>query len=181
MSQKVLQISAEDAKYIDPNQVASLTMVDGSVILVRGNDEGFVEEAQEGGEQYDQQGQQPQNQQRLRGLGTNLAVAATAGLVGAAVGAALSGPKRGPGVMAPMGVGRPLVGAPMGMVRPGVPMGMARPGVPMGMARPGMGVPMGMGPRPMVVGPMGRFRARKQDTNEEVCDDTQEVCPYCNK
>ena len=141
MSQKVLQISSEDAKYIDPNQVASLTMVDGSVILVRGNDEGFVEEAQEGGEQYDQQGQQPQNQQRLRGLGTNLAVAATAGLVGAAVGAALGGTKRGPGMMAPMG-----------------------------MARPGMVPP-----------PMGRFRARKQDTNEEVCDDTQEVCPYCNK
>ena len=153
MSQKVLQISAEDAKYIDPNQVASLTMVDGSVILVRGNDEGFVEEAQEGGEQYDQQGQQPQNQQRLRGLGTNLAVAATAGLVGAAVGAALGGTKRGPGMMAPMGMAR------RGMV--GAPMGMARPG--------------------MVPPPMGRFRARKQDTNEEVCDDTQEVCPYCNK
>ena len=165
MSQKVLQISAEDAKYIDPNQVASLTMVDGSVILVRGNDEGFVEEAQEGGEQYDQQGQQPQNQQRLRGLGTNLAVAATAGLVGAAVGAALGGTKRGPGMMAPMGMARRgMVGAPMGMARPGMV------GVPMGMARPGMVPP-----------PMGRFRARKQDTNEEVCDDTQEVCPYCNK
>ena len=165
MSQKVLQISAEDAKYIDPNQVASLTMVDGSVILVRGNDEGFVEEAQEGGEQYDQQGQQPQNQQRLRGLGTNLAVAATAGLVGAAVGAALGGTKRGPGMMAPMGMARRgMVGAPMGMARPGMV------GAPMGMARPGMVPP-----------PMGRFRARKQDTNEEVCDDTQEVCPYCNK
>ena len=164
MSQKVLQISAEDAKYIDPNQVASLTMVDGSVILVRGNDEGFVEEAQEGGEQYDQQGQQPQNQQRLRGLGTNLAVAATAGLVGAAVGAALGGTKRGPGMMAPMGMARPGMMAPMGMARRGMV------GAPMGMARPGMVPP-----------PMGRFRARKQDTNEEVCDDTQEVCPYCNK
>ena len=164
MSQKVLQISAEDAKYIDPNQVASLTMVDGSVILVRGNDEGFVEEAQEGGEQYDQQGQQPQNQQRLRGLGTNLAVAATAGLVGAAVGAALGGTKRGPGMMAPMGMARPGMMAPMGMARPGMV------GAPMGMARPVMVPP-----------PMGRFRARKQDTNEEVCDDTQEVCPYCNK
>ena len=176
MSQKVLQISSEDAKYIDPNQVASLTMVDGSVILVRGNDEGFVEEAQEGGEQYDQQGQQPQNQQRLRGLGTNLAVAATAGLVGAAVGAALGGTKRGPGMMAPMGMARPGMMAPMGMARRGMV------GAPMGMARPGMvGVPMGMARPGMVPPPMGRFRARKQDTNEEVCDDTQEVCPYCNK
>ena len=175
MSQKVLQISAEDAKYIDPNQVASLTMVDGSVILVRGNDEGFVEEAQEGGEQYDQQGQQPQNQQRLRGLGTNLAVAATAGLVGAAVGAALGGTKRGPGMMAPMGMARPGMMAPMGMARPGMV------GAPMGMARPGMMAPMGMARPGMVPPPMGRFRARKQDTNEEVCDDTQEVCPYCNK
>ena len=176
MSQKVLQISAEDAKYIDPNQVASLTMVDGSVILVRGNDEGFVEEAQEGGEQYDQQGQQPQNQQRLRGLGTNLAVAATAGLVGAAVGAALGGTKRGPGMMAPMGMARPGMMAPMGTARRGMV------GAPMGMARPGMvGVPMGMARPGMVPPPMGRFRARKQDTNEEVCDDTQEVCPYCNK
>ena len=63
MSQKVLQISAEDAKYIDPKQVASSTMVDGSVILVKGNDEGFVEEVQEGGEQYEQQGQEPQKRQ----------------------------------------------------------------------------------------------------------------------
>ena len=173
MSQKVLQISAEDAKYIDPNQVASLTMVDGSVIYVKGNEEDFVEEVQEGAEQYAQQGQQEQKQPALRGLGTNIAagLATAAGVIGTAalVGSALSGPKRGP-MMAPMAP-RPVM-APMG--RPGMaPMG--RPGMPpMG---PGMGA---MGPRPGMA-PMGRFRARKQETNEEVCEDTQERCPYCNK
>ena len=132
MSQKVLQISAEDAKYIDPNQVASLTMVDGSVIYVKGNEEDVVEEVQEGAEQYAQQGQQEQKQPALRGLGTNIAagLATAAGVIGTAalVGSALSGPKRGP-----------------------------------------------------MMAPMGRFRARKQETNEEVCEDTQERCPYCNK
>ena len=183
MSQKVLQISAEDAKYIDPNQVASLTMVDGSVIYVKGNEEDFVEEVQEGAEQYAQQGQQEQKQPALRGLGTNIAagLATAAGVIGTAalVGSALSGPKRGP-MMAPMAP-RPVM-APMG--RPGMaPMGPGmgamgpRPGmVPMG-PRPGM-VPMG--PRPGMA-PMGRFRTRKQETNEEVCEDTQERCPYCNK
>ena len=32
---KVLQISAEDAKYIDPNQIASIQMIDGAVIYVK--------------------------------------------------------------------------------------------------------------------------------------------------
>ena len=41
---KVLKISAEDAKYIDPNLIANLTMVDGSTVFVRGNEEDFVEE-----------------------------------------------------------------------------------------------------------------------------------------
>ena len=87
MSQKVLQISAEDAKYIDPNQVASLTMIDGSVRYVKGNEEDFVEEVQEGSEQYAQQGQQEQKQPALRGLGTNIAagVLGTAALVGSAL------------------------------------------------------------------------------------------------
>ena len=175
MSQKVLQISAEDAKYIDPNQVASLTMVDGSVIYVKGTEEGFVEEVQEGGEQYEQQGQQQQQQPVLRGLGTNIALgvaaATTAALGAAALGKAIAGPKRpmmGP-VMAPMGGMAPMRGPGM------VPMrgpGMA----PMG--RPGM-VPMG---RPGMV-PMGRLRARKQETNEQECtgEEAQETCPYCHK
>ncbi len=48
---------------------------------------------------------------------------------------------------------------------------MARPGVVGApIVRPGMWVP-----------PMGRFRARKQDTNEECCEENQDVCPYCNK
>ena len=159
MSQKVLQISAEDAKYIDPNQVASLTMVDGSVIYVKGNEEDFVEEVQEGSEQYAQQGQQEQKQPALRGLGTNIAagLATAAGVLGTAalVGSAISQAKRGP-MMAPMGA-RPIM-APMA-------------------PRPVMAP---MGPRP-VMAPMGRFRARKQDTNEEVGEETQERCPYCNK
>ena len=43
----MLQISAEDAKYIDPNQIASLTLTDGTQIVVRENAEAqeFVEEA----------------------------------------------------------------------------------------------------------------------------------------
>ena len=44
---KVLQISSEEAKYIDPTQIASIQLVDGTTIMVKGNelDEGFVEEA----------------------------------------------------------------------------------------------------------------------------------------
>ena len=167
---KVLQISAEDARYIDPNQIASLTMTDGSVILIQGNqqEEGFVEEAQESDQYTTNQVQQQQQQPALRGLGTvgkiALGVAGTAAAIGAAsaIGNALSKSRR------PM-MGGPMIGGPM--------MG---PG--MGMRRPMMGPGMGM--RGPMMGPMGRpgmmmgpgFRARKKDeTNEE------EVCPYCNK
>ena len=154
MSQKVLQISAEDAKYIDPNQIASLTMTDGSVILIQGNqqEEGFVEEAQES-DQYTTNQVQQQQQPALRGLGTvgkiALGVAGTAAAVGAAaaIGNALTKPRR------PM-VGGPMMGPGMGMRGPMMGPSMGRPGMMMG---PG-------------------FRARKKDeTNEE------EVCPYCNK
>jgi hypothetical protein len=177
MSQKVLQISAEDAKYIDPNQVASLTMVDGSVIYVKGNEEDFVEEVQEGSEQYAQQGQQEQKQPALRGIGTNIAagLATAAGVLGTAalVGSAISQAKRGP-MMAPMGA-RPIM-APMAPRPVMAPMG-PRPVMAQMGPRPVMAP---MGPRP-VMAPMGRFRARKQDTNEEVGEETQERCPYCNK
>ena len=37
---KVLQISVEEAKYIDPTQITSLQMVDGSTIVVQGNQNG---------------------------------------------------------------------------------------------------------------------------------------------
>ena len=120
MSQKVLQISAEDAKYIDPKQIASLTMVDGSTIYVKDEEE-FVEENQEGVEQaLSQEVQQPQ-QHPLRGLGTNvalgLAAAGAAALGAAAIGKAVTGPR-------PMG-GRPMMGPGMGM-GPGMAM---RPGM----------------------------------------------------
>ena len=149
MSQKVLQISAEDAKYIDPNQVVSLTMVDGSTIYVKDDQEEFLEENQEGVEEMAQQAQPEQQQQPLRGVWTNLALgvaaAATAALGAAALGKAIARPRPMVGMMGPtMGVGmRPVGPAPMGMRGPGMaPMG--RPmGAPMG--RP-MGAPM-MGPR----------------------------------
>ena len=142
MSQKVLQISAEDAKYIDPKQIASLTMVDGSTIYVTDEaEEGFVEENQEGVEQAASEQVQTQEQQPLRGLGTNLALGAAA--IGAA---ALGAAALGKAVARP----RPMMGAPM--------MGGPMMGVPM---RP-MGAPMRpMGPPPMrgpmMGGPMRRF------------------------
>ena len=152
MSQKVLKISAEDAKYIDPNQVANLTMVDGSTIFVRGNDEGFVEEIQEGGEQYDQQGQQQVKQPALRGLGTNLALGAAA-LGAAALGAAALGK---------------AAARPMG--RPGM---MGGPGM---MRGPGMmGRPGGM----MMGGPGGRFRGRHIQVAPNENGET--LCPLCKQ
>ena len=79
MSQKVLQISAEDAKYIDPNQIASLTLTDGTQIIVKEAAEAqeFVEEANQQEGQYTTE-QTEQKQQPLRGLGTNLALGAAA-------------------------------------------------------------------------------------------------------
>ena len=149
MSQKVLQISAEDAKYIDPKQIVSLTMVDGSTILVRDAqaEEGFVEENQEDVEQAASQQVQPQQQQQpLRGLGTNLALgvaaATTAALGAAAMGKAISHsrPVMRPGMMAPPM--RPAMMAPP--MRPMMAPPMRGPGMMgPGMMRPGMVV----GPR----------------------------------
>ena len=83
MSQKVLQISAEDAKYIDPNQIASIQMVDGTTIVVNNGEqaqEEFVEEAQNE-QQYQTKEEETQGQdgQKLRGRG----------LIGALAGAAV--------------------------------------------------------------------------------------------
>ena len=136
MSQKVLQISSEDAKYIDPNQIASLTLTDGTQIVVKGavENQEFVEEDNQNEEQYTTE-QTEQKQQPLRGLGTNLAVAA-ATVGAAALGAAALGSALKP---------RPMMGM-MGP-RPMVPM-MAPP------MRPPMRPPM-MGPmRPPMMGPM---------------------------
>ena len=146
MSQKVLQISAEDAKYIDPNQIASLTLTDGTQIIVKENAETqeFVEEANQNEEQYTTE-QTEQKQQPLRGLGTNLALGAAA--VGAAAlgAAALGSAMRPRPMMGPPMMGPPMMGPPMRRPMMGPPM---RP--PMG---PPMGPPMMRGP---MRGPMGR-------------------------
>ena len=141
MSQKVLQISAEDAKYIDPNQIASLTLTDGTQIIVKENAETqeFVEEANQNEEQYTTE-QTEQKQQPLRGLGTNLALGAAA-VGAAALGAAALGSAMRPRPM----MGPPMMGPPMRRPMMGPPM---RP--PMG---PPMGPPMMRGP---MRGPMGR-------------------------
>ena len=140
MSQKVLQISAEDAKYIDPNQIASLTLTDGTQIIVKEAAEAqeFVEEANQNEEQYTTE-QTEQKQQPLRGLGTNLALGAAA-VGAAALGAAAIGSALKPRPM--VGMMRPPMAPPM-MRPPMAPMGR-----PMGppMMRPPMRGPM-MGPR----------------------------------
>ena len=130
MSQKVLQISAEDAKYIDPNQIASLTLTDGTQIVVKEavENQEFVEEANQEEGQYTTE-QTEQKQQPLRGLGTNLALGAAA-LGAAALGAAAIGSAMKP---------RPMVGGMMG---------------PRPMMGPPMMGPHMMGPGPMMRGPM---------------------------
>ena len=142
MSQKVLQISAEDAKYIDHNQIASLTLTDGTQIIVKENAETqeFVEEANQNEEQYTTE-QTEQKQQPLRGLGTNLALGAAA--VGAAAlgAAALGSAMRPRPMMGPPMMGPPMMGPPMRRPMMGPPM------------RPPMGPPMMRGP---MRGPMGR-------------------------
>ena len=126
---KVLQISAEDAKYIDPTQIASLQMVDGTTIVVQGNqmEEGFVEEATD--EQQQLQAQTTQTQQQnpqLRGRGAFGALAGLAAgtaLLGTA--AAIGGALRRPRVAYGYG---PMMGPMMGpRMMPPPPMGMRGP------------------------------------------------------
>ena len=135
MSQKILKISAEDAKYIDPNQIASIQMVDGTTIMVNNgeqNQEEFVEENQNE-EQYETQEEQGKDGQKLRGRGVMgaLAGAALLGTAAAALGGAMRRPYYGG-----YGYGmRPLV-PPTPMIRPpmmGPRMGMMGPR--MGMMR----------------------------------------------
>ena len=131
MSQKVLNISAEDAKYIDPNQIASITMTDGTTLTVRDQaQEDFVEETQDE-EQYQTEGNQKQ-QPKLRGrlgnilTGAALGTAAALGTGAAIAGAALRGPYYGYGYGYPYygygypyGIGmRPLFRPMMPMMRP---------------------------------------------------------------
>ena len=137
----------KDAKYIDPNQIASLTLTDGTQIIVKEAAEAqeFVEEANQNEGQYTTE-QTEQKQQPLRGLGTNLALGAAA-VGAAALGAAALGSALKPRPMVGMMGPRPMMGPPMmgpGMMRP--PMrGPGMMGPPMrgpGMMGPGM-----MGPR----------------------------------
>ncbi len=96
MSQKVLEISSEEAKYIDPMQIASIQMVDGTTIMIKDADqaqEEFVEETQNE-QQYQTQVQQGQDGQKLRGRGLlgALAGAAVLGTAAAIGGAAMRRP-----------------------------------------------------------------------------------------
>ena len=89
MSQKVLEISSEETKYIDPYQIASIQLVDGTTIMVnngeeQAQEEGFVEEKKDE-QQYQSQEVQGKDGQKLRGRGLLGAIA------GAAAGAALLG------------------------------------------------------------------------------------------
>ena len=128
---KVLQISAEDAKYIDPTQIASLQMVDGTTIIVQGNqaEEGFVEEATDDQQQIQAQTTQDQQQNpQLRGrgaLGALAGIAAGTALLGtaAAIGGAMRRPRYGYGMTPMMG---PMMGPRM-MPPPPRPIGMRGP------------------------------------------------------
>ena len=120
---KVLEISPDDAKYLDPTQIASIQMVDGTTIIVKGAEEGFVEEAQQDEQQYQTQDVQGQGQeQKLRGRGVlgALAGAALLGTAAAIGGAAMRRPGYGygygPMMMPPPP--RPMMGPMMGPRRP---------------------------------------------------------------
>ena len=138
MSQKVLSISAEDAQYIDPKQIASLTLVDGSHIIVKDAQaqQEFVEEENKNEGQYNTE-QKEEKQQPLRGLGTNIALgvaaAGAAALGAAAIGAAVKHRPMGPMIGGPMMGPRPMMGPPMMGPRPMGPTMMG----------PGMRGPMG--------------------------------------
>ena len=127
MSQgKVLEISPDDAKYLDPKQIASIQMVDGTTVVIKGNEEEFAEEVQQDEQQYQTQeveGQQPKN---LRGRGVlgALAGAALLGTAAAIGGAAMRRPGYGYGMGRPMMMApppRPIMRGPM--MGPRRPMG----------------------------------------------------------
>ena len=83
---KVLQVSSDYAKYIDPNQIVSIQLVDGTTLKIKENDEEFVEEGLQDAQQYETQEVQTNEQgQKLRGRGL------VGALAGAAAGAALIG------------------------------------------------------------------------------------------
>jgi len=116
---KVLEISPDDAKYLDPTQIASIQMVDGTTIVVKGNEEGFAEEVQQDEQQYQTQEVEDQQPKNLRGGGVlgALAGAALLGTAAAIGGAAMRRPAYGVGMGRPMMMPppppRPMMGGPM--------------------------------------------------------------------
>ena len=109
MSQKVLQLSPDEAKYIDPSQIASIQMIDGTNYTVKDavqDQEEFVEETKDE-QQYQTQEEQGQQGQKLRGRG----------LAGALLGGAILGTAAALG-----GMGRPYYGYGYGY-----PYGYRRP------------------------------------------------------
>ena len=123
MEGKVLQISPEEAQYLDPSQIASIQMVDGTNVVVVDNEGEFVEETQQNESQYQTQEVQGQQQPQLRGrgLGALAGLAAGTALLGTA--AAIGGAMRRP--YYPY-YARPMYG-PMLMPRPMMMRPMMRP------------------------------------------------------
>ena len=105
---RVIQISAENAKYLDPNQIQSIQMIDGTNVVVNDGEEQYQTQNVEGQ-------QQPQNL-RGRGLGALAGIAAGTALLGtaAAVGGALRRPYYGYGYG--YGYGYPMMGPMMPMM-----------------------------------------------------------------
>ena len=106
MSEKnVIKISIEEAQNIDPSQIVSIQMRDGTNIKVKGieMEDGFVEEIQQDEQQYQTQEVQEQQSQNLRGRGLGA-------LAGLAAGTALLGTAAAIGMRRPyMGLGmRPM-------------------------------------------------------------------------
>lgn len=130
-----VEITQEEVRGIDLNQVVSMQLKDGTVVVVQGEGEGEGQPEEtlyerqfilEEGEEYKDQS----NQLRARPMMGRMVVPP---------------PPHHPKVVRPVPV-KPMV-VPRGPVRPGVPMGY---GVPF-RARPGMHVPKPYPPKPMVV------------------------------
>ena len=117
MSQKVLELSPDEAKYIDPSQIASIQMTDGTIFTVKDAvqpqaeaQEEFVEETKDE-QQYQTQEVQGQQGQKLRGRGVLGALAAGAVLGTAAALGGIRRPYYGYGYGYPYryGYGRPFM------------------------------------------------------------------------
>ena len=118
---KVLEISAEDAKYLDPTQIQSIQMIDGTNLVVNDDEDEFCEEGQQDEEQYqtqDVEGQQQTQKLRGRGLGALAGIAAGTALLGTA--AAIGGALRRPYYR--YGYGYPMMMPPPPMMMPPPPM-----------------------------------------------------------